>query len=135
MLPSCRGGFLMNNKQTITIHVVDYENMFAEIKAIKQQYPAVYITSPMLIEAMIKHWYFIRTPMFKPMPYRDKGIVWQRSTTITHRTVNMILEVTYLMQKRRGKRLTRTHLIYGLMHHWINRGRPDIFQYLKIQEK
>ena len=119
-------------KQSITIHVIDYENMFAEIKAIKQQYPAVYVTSPMLIEAMIKHWYFIRTPIFKKMPYRDKGIVWQRSTTITQRTAEMILEVIGLVQKRTGKRITRTHLIYALMQHWIKQGRPDIFQYLKI---
>ena len=42
--------------QSVKIDLNDYIAMNEEVERIKQQYPSVLITKPMLIEATIGHW-------------------------------------------------------------------------------
>lgn len=116
----------------LSCHHFEYRKLTTEIVSIQKMYPAVKIYRPMLIEAIIKHWYSIGAPML-PLPIiREKGSVIWEGTYISERLNTFIVRAANRMfYQDKGNVVTKTQIIQRTLNCWINHGRSDIFQHLK----
>ena len=116
----------------LSCHHFEYRRLTTETVNIQKMYPAVKIYRPMLIEAIIKHWYSIGAPVLPLHIVREKGSVIWEGTYISDRLNTFIVRAANRMfYQDKGNVVTKTQLIQRVLNCWINHGRSDIFQYLK----
>lgn len=119
--------------QAILVELHIYNQIKNEIDSIQLQYPTVSITFSVFFEAIVQYWDWKGRPELQELP-KNEGEYLQMKSSLTQRTHELAIEALGFYQAHMRRMVTRTELANGLLQHWIDSGRPDIFPYLKVDK-
>ena len=119
--------------QAILVELHIYNQIKNEIDSIQLQYPTVSITFSVFFEAIVEYWNWSGRLELLELPKSEEDYS-QRKFCITQRTYELAIEALGFYQSHKRRMVTRTELAHGLLRHWIDSGRPDIFPYLKVDK-